>query len=121
MQAEKDELPVIGWLCETQNGRSRVELVGCLADADAAWGFKRTPLTDHATATSKLAELQREVEGLRKDAERWRFYDKHANDWIEDHQLGLWLQRPGLWKHGSRNAAIDAAMQMRPLPSSTEG
>jgi len=52
-----------------------------------------------------------ECERLRVDAERWRFYDKFANDWFDGKQVGVWLILDGIMRHGSRNAAIDFAMK----------
>lgn len=66
MQA--DELPVTAWVWKYANGEEEVVFVDA---SKIPWDptiqdvpSKVTPLTDHATATSKLAELQRGVEDM---------------------------------------------------------
>jgi hypothetical protein len=45
------------------------------------------------------------------DAQRWQFFDKHAQSTYKGRRFGEWLMFDAVMEHGSRNAAVDEAMR----------
>ena len=84
--------------------------------------YNRLALRGHEEARSDCADIageaDAEITALRTaltqavaDAQRWQFFDNHAQSTYKGRRLGEWLMFDAVMEHGSRNAALDEAMR----------